>query len=70
MKGHQVLLFWSEDDLLYVAQVPDLSGCMAHGDTEVEAVRSARQAIELYIDDLTECGEPLPEPKDYQLVLA
>ena len=70
MKRHQILLCWSEDDQLYVAQVPDLAGCMAHGKSEAEAVRSARQAIELYIDDLTECGEPIPEPRDYQLVPA
>ena len=70
MKRHQILLSWSDDDQLYVAQVPDLPGCMAHGDSEVEAVRSARPAIELYINDLTEFGEPLPEPKDYQLVPA
>jgi predicted RNase H-like HicB family nuclease len=70
LKRHQILLCWSEDDQLYVAQVPDLAGCMAHGKSEVEAVRSARQAIELYIEDLTECGEPVPEPSDYQLVPA
>ncbi len=70
MKPHQILLSWSDDDQLYVAQVPVLPGCMAHGDSEEKAVRAARQAIELYIDDLTECGEPIPEPRDYQLVPA
>ena len=70
MNRYQILVSWSDDDQLYVAQVPDLHGCMAHGESEAEAIRAARQAIELYIDDLTECGEPVPEPKDYQLVPA
>jgi len=70
MNPYHILVAWSQDDQLYVAQVPDLPGCMAHGKSEEEAVRAVRQAIELYIDDLTECGEPIPEPRDYQLVPA
>ena len=42
MKPHQILLSWSDDDQLYVAQVPVLPGCMAHGESEEEAARAAR----------------------------
>ena len=65
---YHILVSWSQDDQLYVAQVPDLPGCIAHGDSKEDAVRAAREAIELYIDDLTESGEPIPEPRDYHLV--
>ena len=49
------------------AQVPDLPGCMAHGDTEAEAIEEARHAIRLYLDVLAESGGAIPEPRAYHL---
>ena len=43
---YQVLIAWSQEDGAYVAQVPDLPGCFAHGETKVAALASARAARE------------------------
>ena len=70
MPHYQVLVAWSDADSLYVAQVPDLPGCLAHGDSAAEALESARDAIQLYLEDIQECGEPLPEVREYHLLTA
>lgn len=67
---YQALITWSPEDDLFIAQVPDLPGCMAHGESEAEALANIRDAILLYIDDVVECGEPLPQPRQYHLVAA
>jgi predicted RNase H-like HicB family nuclease len=54
----------------YLAQVPDLPGCLAHGETQDAALASARSAIDLYLDNLRECGEALPEPRRYRVLSA
>ena len=46
MAKHRVVVEWSEEDHAFVARVPSLPGCAAHGDTEEEAVREARSAAE------------------------
>ncbi len=70
MHRYQILVAWSSEDLAFVAQVPDLPGCMAHGDTEVEALENARDAIRLYLDVLSESGDSIPEPREYHLLPA
>lgn len=67
---YQVLIAWSPQDGEFVAHVLDLPGCSAHGSSEVEALAHATAAIDLYLNDLRECGEPLPEPRRYQLLSA
>ena len=70
MPGYQILVAWSPEDQLYVAQVPDLPGCAAHGTTEDEALTNARDAIRLYLDVLSESGDSIPEPRQYHLLPA
>ena len=52
------------------AFLPDLPGCIAHGRTEPEAVENAQTAIELYLEDLSESGGSIPEPRQYHLLPA
>lgn len=54
---------WSDADLAFVADVPDLPGCMAHGETRDAAIHNVENAIELWIVTATEFGDPVPEPK-------
>jgi len=70
MNRYQILVAWSSEDELFVAQVPDLPGCMAHGDCEEEALENARDAIKLYIEVLSETGKTIPEPREYHLLPA
>jgi predicted RNase H-like HicB family nuclease len=65
-----VIIYWSNEDQVFVAEVPELLGCMAHGDTKAEALASADEATQLWIDTATEFGDPIPEPKGQRLMLA
>ncbi len=49
-----------EADGGYVASVPALPGCFSQGDTREEALANIREAIELYIDDCRDAGDPIP----------
>jgi predicted RNase H-like HicB family nuclease len=49
-----------ESDGGYVADVPTLPGCVSQGDSRAEALSNIREAIELYIEDCREAGDPIP----------
>jgi len=70
MYKYEIILYWSEDDKAFVAEVPELPGCMAHGDTQEVALSNAKDAIQLWIDTATEFGDPVPDPKGRRLMLA
>lgn len=67
---YEIIIYWSNEDQTYVAEVPELPGCMAHGDTHESALANANEAIQLWIDTAREFGDPLPEPKGQRLALA
>ncbi len=70
MYKYEIILYWSNDDDAFVAEVPELPGCMAHGDTQEDALRHVNQAMALWIDTAKEFGDPIPEPKGERLMLA
>jgi predicted RNase H-like HicB family nuclease len=70
MHRYQILVAWSPEDRVFVAQVPDLPGCIAHGRSETEARDNARSAIDLYLEDLSAAGDSIPEPRQYHLLSA
>lgn len=70
MSKYQVIIFWSDEDDAFVADVPELAGCMAHGDTQEEALANAKVAQQLWLDTAREFGDPIPEPKGRRLVFA
>lgn len=70
MNKYEIIIYWSNDDKAFIAEVPELPGCMAHGDTQENALKSINQAIELWIDTAKEFGDPIPEPKGRRLVFA
>jgi predicted RNase H-like HicB family nuclease len=55
---------------VFVAEVPELPGCMAHGDAQQAALINANEAIRLWIETAEEFGDPVPEPKGQRLMLA
>ncbi len=63
MNRYEVILYWSEDDNAYIAEVPELAGCMADGTTMLEAVKNAERVINEWIETALELGRPVPEPK-------
>ena len=50
MHKYGIVLYWSDEDRAFVAEVPELPGCMAHGDTQEAALRSINEAMDLWID--------------------
>jgi len=70
MRSFQILVAWSPEDQVFVAQVPDLPGCIAHGRSEQKAFENAKGAIALYLEDLNESGDSIPEPRQYHLLPA
>jgi len=63
MSKYEVIIYWSEDDSAYVAEVPELPGCMADGATYQEALTNAEIIIGEWIETAKELGRPIPEPK-------
>ena len=70
MDKYEVIIFWSAEDEVFVAEVPELPGCMAHGATREEALANAKDAERLWLDTAKEFGDPIPEPKRRRLVFA
>lgn len=70
MYKYKIILYWSNADDAFVAEVPELPGCMAHGDTQDATLKNANQAIALWIDTAKEFGDPIPKPKGERLMLA
>ena len=67
---YEIIFFWSEEDQVFIAEVPELSGCVAHGDTHESALLQAQDALQLWIETAIEFGDPVPEPKGRRLMLA
>ncbi len=65
-----MIIYWDETDSCYIAEVPELPGCMAHGSTYDEALKQAKEAIALWLDTAIEFGDPIPEPKGRRLEFA
>lgn len=70
MHKYEIIIYWSNEDQVFVAEVPELPGCMAHGDTQQTALINANEAIQLWIETAKEFGDPVPEPKGQRLMLA
>tara|TARA_B100000315_G_scaffold253434_1_gene292223 strand:+ start:984 stop:1196 length:213 start_codon:yes stop_codon:yes gene_type:complete len=70
MYKYEIILYWSDEDQVFVAEAPELPGCVAHGDTQESALANAQEATRLWIDTAREFGDPVPEPKGRRLMLA
>ena len=63
MRKYEVIIYWSTDDEAYVAEVPELAGCMADGATYQEALANAEIVIQEWLETARELGRTIPEPK-------
>ncbi|MBN2542281.1 type II toxin-antitoxin system HicB family antitoxin [bacterium] len=70
MTKYEIIIFWSDEDKAFVADVPELPGCMAHGDSYEKALANAKEAIDLWLETAREFGDPIPEPRGHRLVYA
>ena len=60
---YEIILYWSEDDNAYIAEVPELPGCMADGPTAGEALQNVERIAQEWIETAREMGRPVPVPK-------
>jgi predicted RNase H-like HicB family nuclease len=70
MYKYETIIYWSDEDQVFLAEVPELSGCKAHGDSPDQALANAQEAMQLWLDTAREFGDPIPEPKGRRLIYA
>ena len=60
---YEIIIYWSEEDEAFIAEVPELPGCMADGNTYQEALSNAEVIIQEWIETAKEVGRPIPQPR-------
>lgn len=63
MIRYEMIIYWSEEDQAFIAEVPELPGCAADGSTYQEAIANAEVVIQEWIETAKELGRPIPDPK-------
>ena len=60
---YEIIIFWSDEDQAFVAEIPELPGCMADGKTYQEALSNAERIIKEWIETARELGRSVPQPR-------
>lgn len=60
---YEVIIYWSEEDRAFIAEVPELPGCMADGRTYRDALRNVERVAKEWIAVAKELGREIPQPK-------
>jgi len=60
---YEIILYWSREDLAFIAEVPELAGCTADGATYQEALADVEIIIQEWIETACELGRPVPAPR-------
>ncbi len=63
MSKYEIIIYWSEEDQAFIAEVPELLGCAADGVTYQEALANAEVIIQEWIETAKELNRPIPQPK-------
>lgn len=63
MSKYEIIIYWSAEDEAFIAEVPELPGCMADGETYRQALQNAETAIQEWIETARELGRAIPEPR-------
>ena len=63
MSKYEIIIYWSDEDKAFIAEVPELPGCAAAGATKQAALKNVDAVIEEWIATAQELGRPIPEPK-------
>ena len=70
MYKYEVIIYWSEEDGVFLAEVPELAGCMADGATHQEALQNVQTIIQEWIETAKKLGRKIPRPKGRKLQYA
>ncbi|GAB4541688.1 MAG: type II toxin-antitoxin system HicB family antitoxin [Anaerolineales bacterium] len=63
MIKYQIIIYWSDDDSAFIAEAPELPGCMADGATYQEALKNVEVIAQEWVDTARELGREIPQPK-------
>jgi predicted RNase H-like HicB family nuclease len=63
MYRYEIIVYWSEQDKAFIAEVPELPGCMADGSTYEEVMKNVQVIIREWIETAMQLGREIPEPK-------
>jgi predicted RNase H-like HicB family nuclease len=67
---YEIIIYWSDEDKVYIAEVPELPGCVAHGTTPESTLSNCGDAMDLWLETAREFGRAIPEPKGRRLQFA
>lgn len=70
MNHFETVIYWSDEDQAFIADVPKLPGCMAHADTHELALAEVKQAMALWIETAQVACRPVPQPGGSRLLFA
>ena len=60
---YEIIIYWSKDDKAFLAEVPELPGCVADGQSYLDAIKNMKPVIEAWIETAKSLGRSIPEPK-------
>jgi len=63
MNRYEIIIYWSDEDRAFIAEIPELPGCVADGQTYQETLANAEIIIQEWIETAKELGRPIPQPK-------
>lgn len=63
MYKYEIILYWSDEDNRFIAEVPELAGCMSDGETLLEALENTHTVINEWIETAKALGRDIPQPK-------
>lgn len=63
LNKYEVIIYWSKDDNAFIAEVPELPGCMADGESYNEAINNVQTVMAEWIETAKSLGRTIPEPK-------
>ena len=63
MSKYEIIIYWSEEDMAFIAEVPELPGCAADGATHKEALENVEVIIQEWLKTAKELGRTIPKPK-------
>ena len=63
MSKYEIIIYWSDEDQAFIAEVPELPGCAADGSTYQEALTNVERVISEWIETATDLGRQIPAPK-------
>lgn len=70
MNRFEIIIFWSDEDNAFVADVPELPGCMAHGDSHEAALAAVKEAMALWLETAAATQRAVPQPRGARLMFA